>query len=39
MSQEQIRNLDIRKIMDDQTSMLEILRSELEQSKRLLKKE
>lgn len=39
LSQEQIRNLDIRKIMDDQTSMLEILRSELEQSKRLLKKE
>ncbi|MHB8909613.1 MAG: MCP four helix bundle domain-containing protein [Syntrophales bacterium] len=39
MSQEQIRNLDIRKIMDDQTNIIEILRNELEQSKRLLKKE
>jgi methyl-accepting chemotaxis protein len=38
-SQEQIRNLDIKKIIDDQTSTIEILRNELEQSKRLLKKE
>lgn len=38
-SQERIRNLEIRKIIDDQTGMIEILRSELEQAKRLLKKE
>jgi NtrC-family two-component system sensor histidine kinase KinB len=39
MSQEQIRNLDIKKNIDDQINMIEILRNELEQSKRLLKKE
>ncbi|MHB9096697.1 MAG: MCP four helix bundle domain-containing protein [Syntrophales bacterium] len=38
MSQEQIRNLDVKKIIDDQTNMIETLKNELEQSKRLLKK-
>jgi two-component system, NtrC family, sensor histidine kinase KinB len=35
-SHEQIRNLDIKRIIDDQTSLIEILQAELEQTKRRL---
>ena len=36
ISHEQIRNLDIKKIIDDQSSLIEILQAELEQAKRRL---
>jgi two-component system, NtrC family, sensor histidine kinase KinB len=35
-SHEQIRNLDIKRIIDDQTNLIEILQAELEQTKRRL---
>ncbi len=35
-SREHIRNLDIKKIIDDQSSLIEILQAELEQAKRRL---
>jgi two-component system, NtrC family, sensor histidine kinase KinB len=34
ISHEQIRNLDIKRIIDDQTNLIEILQAELEQAKR-----
>jgi len=34
VSHEQIRNLDIKRIIDDQTNLIEILQAELEQAKR-----
>jgi two-component system, NtrC family, sensor histidine kinase KinB len=36
VSHEQIRNLDIKRIIDDQSSLIEILQSELEQAKHRL---
>jgi hypothetical protein len=34
VSHEQIRNLDIKRIIDDQSNLIEILQAELEQAKR-----
>jgi hypothetical protein len=36
VSHEQIRNLDIKRIIDDQSNLIEILQAELEQAKRWL---
>ena len=36
VSHEQIRNLDIKRVIDDQSKLIEILQAELEQAKHLL---